>query len=176
MQELKRNSWIFKIAYGINPSRAPESISVCKLFWRTTHMLFIWWPLICLFCTLATVICVFGFGQRFPFFKNDILNGWALVDIKFWPKIFGYRVMPLPIAAVCMGIFSTHKLVSELFGILGVLIGKDLGFYIFTGLLLTVVLFFLGRWVVNTEYGIMFREHVQNVKRNFCPIVTIRKN
>lgn len=176
MQELKRDSWIFKIAYGMSPRRAPDSVSVCKLFWRTTLMLFLGLPAFFLFCTIVTAILVVSFGQRPPFSKNDILNEWALVDIKFWPKIFGYRVMPLPIAAVCMGIFSSYKLMSELINIIGVLIGKDLVFHISIGILLSTAFFFLGRWVVNSEYGVLFREHIHNSKKNFCPKVTIEKN
>ncbi len=173
MKELKRDSWVFKIAYGNNPNSAPQSSNICNLFWRTTFMLFLGWPVILIIMVVLTIFTLGFSGKRLPFFKNDVTDGSNMVPIKYWPKIHGHRVLPFPIMLISFVIFLVYTVVTEVINFLSLFFGLSTVLNIATGVVFLGLFVFLANKARKTEYWLLLKSYTSSVKKNYCPVISI---
>ncbi|MDZ4205970.1 MAG: hypothetical protein U1C12_02025 [Patescibacteria group bacterium] len=95
MTELKRDSRVFKIAYGSGKT-APSQVSRYWLFWRTVFMFLIGWPsrwildkvVMLVVAVVAFLLCAYRWH-----IKSDG-DADIIVPIKHWPTVRGHRVWP----------------------------------------------------------------------------------
>lgn len=175
MYELKRDSWVLRIAYG-HTNNVPDSVSLCKLFWRTTGMFLFGWPGTFLVMFFLNLCLIFGFGKRLTFFQKDKPVG-SIVDIEYWPKILGLRIMPLPIFVV-----------GVILGVIFIIIKQCLIFFaevlkkhqlpevqlrgVYIGVAISVAILAL-YWLSTTDYGKLFKGYIRSLKQKFCPVILI---
>ncbi len=98
--EISKNSWMYKVAYGLNETRKqPDTGNLCRFFWKFMLMLFIVWPLVIIAVGLFTGITYligFFFAARPRIFKGDPSNPDAPMRFyQNWPRVKGFRVLPI---------------------------------------------------------------------------------
>lgn len=174
MKELKRKSWVFKIAYGLSSEgRIPDQVSRCLLFWRTVFMLLVGWPAT-MFATFVLMLvlfaCGFFWGYRPAVFKSD-KRSEPLIPIEHWPTIGGRRIWPIWIILAALAIFQLPPLIGLAIDLLLWHIGL---FGMCTVVVLGLVaIFFFGRWFSTTEVYCLFKDHLRDIKEKHCPIIPI---
>ena len=100
---IKRDGLICRIAY-LDAKKAPEKVSVCKLFWRFILFALVVWPVILLMQFMVIVIGII-FAGRLVVFKNDIQG-----VIEKIPYL--YRFPPVLIACAVWISYSIYNVIT----------------------------------------------------------------
>lgn len=198
--EIKRNSWMYKVAYGFE-AKKPKRTNLCSFFWKFVLMLLGGWPLALIamgvFFALGVVVVFITFISGFfaGFFvgyRPSIYEGESRkkfwIPYKKWPKIKGYRILPIYFVLPVLVYFAVNVLdwtalwimlsglpaaiLSMIFGMLGVLSFLAIAAIIFllmAGIVWGVVALF-DRFF-KTGIGTLIKEYVKAKKRKVCPII-----
>lgn len=176
MKELKRKSWVFKIAYGVYRN-IPTRVGRCALFWRFVFMLLIGLPItLVVFTILISVFSVVGFfyGYRPSLLKSDGKKSDPLVPIRHWPTVGGHRVWPICIVLIGVILFFIPQLTKWAFlifqwtfqyiGLLGMFMGGVS--------ILVLIYYFLCRFKT-TDMWMLFQDYLSDRKKKLCPMIPI---
>ncbi len=95
MDMLKRDTLLFKIAYGLDDD-IPAQTTTCRLSWRIVSGVLVRWPVVIFVVSLVSLIAsVIGilFARRVHF--GDNFN--PTIPIRYWPTFLGHRIWPASI-------------------------------------------------------------------------------
>lgn len=98
--QLKKDGWVFKIAYkwqeGSNEKAGkPLSTNICRVFWLFMFSFFVFWPIIIpVTFTLISLFYFWGFwaAQKLNWERN---GQQMYKPYDRWPTIHGHRIWPL---------------------------------------------------------------------------------
>ena len=161
MKELKRNSWVFKIVYGLD-SKIPEKVSRCTLFRKVAFMLLI---------VAVGTVYAFLIGYRFNILKSDKDKRLSLIPIKHWQVVGGHRVCPGYLIFGAIALYLTPGLIVFIFrairqytSFLGIVV---------SGVIALVVIYYFARWFKTTEVWALFKDYLRDKKEGLCPMILI---
>ena len=170
---MKESLWnkdglLFKFNYAYTFRKPEEIISNrCRLFWRT----FIMSPPIWCGVTLALVF-VYGisfpifflFGVRPAVFEGDS-TAYPYVPYKKWPTVRGHRVLPIVVISVFLSLYLLY-----LFSVVLLKTFSAIQIYFFAAVVIVLLIYGIVK-LSRTEIGLLFREHLTEKTRNWCPTV-----
>lgn len=201
--KISRNSFVYKTAYVFTDEykRPLGSINGCNLFWRFIFfgwlylaILIILYPLVFLvnlFVMVFRWIWAIFFGRRLELYQKTleehlwpdiVLNyiwayNWRSVPIESWPRIFGWRILPIGI----LGVLAVVLILTAV-----VFINWDLGTrsyrgdYSALGMMLGELLFVLlivcGLFASRLRQSVPLRllfATMKSFKDRTCPVVEI---
>ena len=170
---MKESLWnkdglLFKFNYAYT-NRKPEEIisSRCWLFWRTVILSPLVWCVIILAFVLMFGLffpVLFLFGLRPSVFEGDDATR-PYVPYKKWPTILGHRILPV----VVMVMIATYYLLYFGFSFIVFAFTRS-QVYLFIGALIALLIYGIVK-LSRTEIGLLFREHLTEKTRNWCPTV-----
>lgn len=109
---IKKNGWFAWIVFRTLADKdIPTQMSLCRLFWRSVAMVFVFWPIVgglglIMLAVLYTLLYTvnFLFGRRPVFDSDNVPKEQITVPYKRWLKVKGVRVTPalalLPLTAL----------------------------------------------------------------------------
>lgn len=194
----KRDGRLHRLAYNWNPdwrSAKPARTSICTLFWLTVLAVLVLWPLLVVTRVFGWVVRIIGFLPALVLFgcrpagpswrgldmlqANDSLL--PFVQIKRWPKAFGYHLMPgvylllvgvIFTIGVVVWMLATNLIIGWFFG--KWVFGTKYGPWVFSTVMLTLILLVFRAKTKDTEEYRLVMGFVKAKKERFCPIVEFK--
>lgn len=173
---IRKDGWIYKIAYGCRRSK-PKQSTICGIFWAFTTSLFLIYPLAFLTYTILLAVCfVVGllFAKRPAIFEED--SDFPFVSYHHWPQWQGENVRPIIlifIYALGHGLYwSLSKLYHQRTEIYALITEfYRLGLLTFILIVLIVNLCWLIRKLRREGVFSLLKAYLQAKKTKLCPLV-----
>jgi hypothetical protein len=193
--KIEKSGFVYKVAYGLRDENSdiPESISLCKLFWRFLGMLLLAWPIVLTLRLIVTVaahvfFCVIGFiffahRPTITMLNSDKGIKTITTEIEHWPEIMGRRISPIwAILVVCVVVdFSKIKKGALLFvaDAWNEISSKDAiaTFSLIGGMVIAYIIYkivaAIWKKIKHSEALELYKEFLKAKKQQICPIVEI---
>lgn len=182
-RRINRNGFLFRYAYWFKAKkRRPETVSLCRLFWRLVFITLLGMPLWWLVWAPFGLAVGFPFAHRPRFLESDgctdsrndfpSAEPWdALVPYRHWLRIKGSRILPLPLLLGSFAVWRLGTHTNELKWAGGIVLG------LIMAAILLIVIFSLLPEVTNraleTESGRLAKDWVKAKKQRVCPLYKV---
>jgi hypothetical protein len=168
VKEIRKDSSLYKVAYGYAPERTrPRITSLCPFFWRLVFSSLVVWPVIGIEYFLFLFVG-FWIGK-----KPTIMLGWSDRDYKWtsykrWPSMMGFRILPLYAIGVPAWIWGCYS--SG--GVLTVtrLLLLTFGIIVICGILILAYFFVKDKLGSSEAFGII-KAYFKARKEEVCPLI-----
>jgi hypothetical protein len=191
--KIDRKGWVYKIAYGhCGWGHKPSSrVGLCALVKQFFWSLFVVWPLAIVFIVAVVIIfaalaiCMYATLYGFGFFfaaRPQAFDGPGyeicdFVSYKKWPKIRGFRIIPIWLLLLVALIANFSAVISEIksyFVQLAEYTIYSKGFWMFFGFVAAIIVSaFIRSYIKNNEACQVLKEYLKARKQKFCPTIDV---
>jgi len=178
--EIKKDGFLCKTAYS--DKEAPESVSVCKLFWRFIGNVisdYFAFPVLVVIFSIILYPIGFLFGYKCTFVQDVVFDekpGEAFTKFEKWPTMGGYRILPIPVTllAGAMVIIYSYVNLKNAQLVYGYFVSLAQSNQVVAITIPAVILFIFGIIKLRkTEFWQLTKEYAKATKNKVCPIIKI---
>lgn len=167
---ISRKGFVYRVAYPRWWSNhQPETISLCKLFWRFLMILFVAFPIMVVVNVFMAVM-MFFIAYRVPNFFTEY-SDFTHRAYRNWPTIRGHRVWPISLVPVGLLIWGILKDPADM-EFLGIVI---VGIAAIVAVACGIIFFFMEGIpaIRKSEMGQLVREYFKAKKQKICPLIRV---
>jgi len=177
--EIKKDSRIYKLAYGIFDDNVPTQTTLCKLFWRCILMTVVAWPFFVLLYAIFTTVIILR-DLLIPM-RPEEYSDFKVITFTDWPEITTKsgnkkRIYPIWIVLELTVVYYFAKLLlsqdANASYILSIItLATVIVILALTALVIAICIFIKLR---DSQITQLFIAYLKAKKQKVCPIIVFR--